>query len=72
MRATMSFSLPDESEEHQAALQGMDLREAVRLFERYLRDTMKHGGLPEGSVSVLYDVQTKLINYLEEYGVTLY
>lgn len=72
MRATMSFSLPEEETEHRAAMQGMDLLCAVRAFEDYLRRMIKHAGLPEGQVAVLYDVQTKLLNYLDDQGIVLY
>lgn len=71
-RATLSFTLPEETDEHRAALQGGDLLCAVRAFETYLRQTIKHAGLPEREIALLYDVQTKLLNYLEDQGVNLY
>lgn len=72
MRATMSFSLPEEEAEHRAAMQGMDYKNAIEEFDQFLRATIKHAGLPVDQESALRDARTRLLNILDEYGVTLY
>lgn len=71
-KATISFTLPEEAEEHRTALQGQDYKSAIEEFDQFLRATIKHAGLPVDQESALRDARTRLLNILDEYGVTLY
>lgn len=42
MRVTMSFNLPEDREEHEAALQGGTLRAALEVFDNKLRNMLKY------------------------------
>jgi hypothetical protein len=43
MIATLRYTLPEEREEHAAALAGMGALEALRTIDEHLRGTIKHG-----------------------------
>ena len=42
MRATLEYTLPDESDDFRAATQGANWREVVRSFAEYLRSQEKY------------------------------
>lgn len=44
MKATLTFALPEEADEHQAALEGAHWRALVQRVDESLRQTAKHGG----------------------------
>lgn len=71
-RATLSFTLPEETDEHRAALHGQDYKSAIEEFDQFLNSTIKHAGLPVDQEAVLRDARTRLLNILDEYGVNLY
>lgn len=43
MKATLTFQLPEEREEHEAAIHAMDYRIAIRALDERLRHAAKHG-----------------------------
>lgn len=49
MKATLSFSLPEEAEEHQIALNGHKYLAVLQDIDRALRDLIKHGDDPEAT-----------------------
>jgi hypothetical protein len=48
MQATLSFTLPQEYAEHEAAVYGQEYKSVVRDIDQYLRDQIKYANL-EGS-----------------------
>lgn len=46
MRATLTFFLPEEADEHQTALDGHRWRAAVEELDELLRSSQKHGDEP--------------------------
>lgn len=49
MRATLSYSLPEEADEHQTALDGHRWRAAVEELDEVLRRSEKHGDEPSAT-----------------------
>ena len=43
MRATITFNLPNEADEHQAAIDGSKWKSVVREIDNELRNNIKHG-----------------------------
>ena len=43
MIATLTFNLPEESEEHQAALDGQKWKTAMHDLDQHFRDKLKYG-----------------------------
>lgn len=43
MRATLTFTLPDESMDHRAALAGVDALVTLEKIDQRLRGLLKHG-----------------------------
>lgn len=72
MRATLRFDLPDEDDEHKAALHGHDYKSVIESLDQYLRAQMKHGGLSEVEYAAYEDIRQKVAHFLEEYGVEIY
>ena len=52
MRATLTFTLPDESMDHRAALAGVDALITLEKIDQRLRSLMKHGQ-PSGEAAEL-------------------
>jgi hypothetical protein len=44
MKVTLTFTLPEEADEHRAALEGGRWRTLVQRLDEALRQTAKHGG----------------------------
>lgn len=69
MKATLAFTLPEEADDHRAALEGHLWREVVLELDRELRSIAKHGEEPaayraEWARELLYRI-------LDESGVEL-
>lgn len=69
MKATLVFTLPEEADDHRAALEGHLWRDAVLELDRELRSIAKHGEEPaayraEWARELLYRI-------LDESGVEL-
>jgi hypothetical protein len=43
LKATLTFTLPEETDEHRAALEGWRWRSLVQRLDEALRQTAKHG-----------------------------
>jgi hypothetical protein len=72
MKVTMRFDLPEEDDEHKAALHGQDYKNVLESIDHYLRGQMKHGGLGEAEYAAFEDIRGKLHHFLDEYGVDIY
>ena len=47
MKVTMTFTLPEDDQEHRDALQGPAYHRALHEIDDYLRNRLKHGTLSE-------------------------
>lgn len=70
MRVSIRFDLPDESDEHRAALQGLDLRSAVEEFDKHLREKIKDSD--EDDCEIYDEIHDALHELLDGYGISLY
>ena len=43
MIATLTFNLPEETEEHQAALDGQKWKSSIKDLDQHFRDKLKYG-----------------------------
>lgn len=69
MKATLTFSLPEEAEEHRTALDAGRWKAAVAELDRVLRNTAKHGDEPD-SIHAIW-ARTLLHRVLEDNEVRL-
>lgn len=70
MRVSIRFDLPDDSDEHRAALQGADLRSAIEEFDTHLRKRIENA---DEDRSEIYDeIHDVLHELLDGYGISLY
>lgn len=72
MKAMLRFDLPEEADEHRAALHGQDYKTVLESLDEYIRCQMKHGGLSEAEYAAHDDIHGKLMHFLYEQGVELY
>lgn len=49
--ATLTFQLPEESEEHQLALDGVKYKMVIDEFNNWLRELEKHQGISAVTIS---------------------
>ena len=69
MKATLTFDLPEENEEHMNAVQGGSYKAALSELDQRLRAKTKHSEDP----SPVYDeVRDWLHEIMGDYGVGLY
>lgn len=47
MKSTLTFKLPEEVEEHRAAINGADYLGRLQEIDNYARGLIKHGNMPE-------------------------
>lgn len=66
--ATLTFTLPDEQAEFDAAREGVAARSLIWAIDQHCRSVMKHGN-PQPETRVLADAIRQMI--LQEPGVTL-
>ena len=68
--ATLTFQLPEESEEHQLALNAGKMDSVLREFDEHLRSLVKydHKGVDSQTVSTLRD---ELHTFLDDKGLRL-
>lgn len=69
MKATLSFNLPEEAEEHRLALDGHKWRTVVEEVDRELRNVAKHGEDPAANHAAW--ARELLYSVIEENGVEL-
>jgi hypothetical protein len=65
MTATLTFSLPEEQEEFDRAVQGSDWRMVVEDFDAHLRSRLRHEDLSEDVHAALDRARTHLYELLE-------
>jgi hypothetical protein len=65
MTATLTFSLPEEQEEFDRAVQGSDWRMVVEDLDAHLRSRLRHEDLSEDVHAALDRARTHLYELLE-------
>ncbi len=71
MTATLTFSLPEEQEEFDRAVQGGNWRMIAEDLDAHLRSRLKHEDLPDEVHAALEQARTHLYTLLEERGLSL-
>lgn len=66
MKATLSFSLPEEREEHELALKGPKLQYAIDELRQWFRWQIDKSDRPESETKILEEARTKLFECLED------
>jgi len=69
--ATLTFTLPEEQEEFDRAVQGSDWRMVVEDLDAHLRSRLRHEDLSEDVHADLDRARTHLYELLEERGLSL-
>jgi hypothetical protein len=72
MKATLSFDLPDEQGDYDAARQGMSLFLLLQEFDNWLRAELKYATPPPERESALTAVRDKLYELLSEESISLW
>ncbi len=72
MKAILSFNLPDEQADYDAARQGMSLFLLLQEFDNWLRSELKYAMLPPERESALTAVRQKLYELLDDEGIRLW
>ena len=68
MEAILKFNLPEESEEHESALNGHKTRSAIFSFDQWLRDKQKFG---DSDHIDIYDCREKLRDICYDNGINI-
>ena len=71
MTATLTFTLPEEQEEFDRAVQGGNWRMVVEGLDAHLRSRLRHEDLPDEVHAALDRARTHLYGLLEERGLSL-
>ena len=71
MKAVLAFTLPEEADEHQVALQGAEWRGVVAGLDEWLRARIKYEVLPNVKEVALEEVREKLREELAGRGLSL-
>lgn len=58
MRATLTFSLPDEEPEHRAALQGREAKRVLWEIDQRLRAVLKHGSPSDETARLAEEIRS--------------
>jgi hypothetical protein len=69
--ATLTFTLPEEQEEFDRAVQGGNWRMVVEGLDAHLRSRLRHEDLPDEVHAALDRARTHLYGLLEERGLSL-
>jgi len=72
MTATLTFSLPEETEEHSLALQGWEWKLVVSELHNQLRTYNKHGHSFKDADQCIEELRTVLNALIEERGLLLH
>ena len=65
MKATITFDLPDERQEHDMAIHGADYHAAIWELDQFLRDALKYGHQYKTADDALEAVRNRLHEELE-------
>ena len=69
MKATLSFSLPDEREEHETAVHAMDYRAVLGEVDNKLRDCLKYGHTYKSIEEAFDGIRQLLLTEMAERGI---
>lgn len=72
MKAILEFTLPEDREDHQIAVDGGKYLCVLHALDNDLRNRIKYGGYPETIKDVYDEVRTLLYQYADEEGVDLH
>lgn len=65
-RATLTYTLPDESMDHRAALAGVAALVALERIDNWARAGLKHGDPTDGEAKLLEEVRQMIPYHLLE------
>ena len=71
MRVRLTFDLPEEADEHRAALEGAATREVLRDLAEWLRAKVKYEDHSPEQNFAYQDVREQLFTFLEDEGISL-
>ena len=71
MTAQLTFNLPEESAEHQIAIDGWKWRTVVADLNSYLRDALKYGNDFKSANHAIESTRERLFALMGEEGVSL-
>lgn len=72
MKAMLRFTLPEESEEHQTALDGWRWRAVVEELDNHLRNKLKYEDLTEEDDELYQSVRDELHSIMDSNNVALW
>ena len=72
MKATLSFSIPQEQEEFELAQNGGKYKAVLKILDNWLRSKLKHEDLPEQEDKTMNSVRNKLHELLNEEEISLF
>ena len=72
IKAWLSFSIPRDEEEFEAAKDGLKYKSLIGDLEDYIASRMDHGELDDCEFSVYEDVLSKIMSLAQESGVELF
>lgn len=72
MKATLSFVLPEEKDDLDAAMRAADYRRLICDIEDYVKSQMDHGDLYEDEFRAYDDVLSKIRLFAEEAALELH
>jgi hypothetical protein len=71
MRAILEFNLPEDRQEHNAAVHGMDWALVCWELDQEIRKFLKYGNDFKSADEALEDIRRTLHNLIEESGLNL-
>ena len=71
MKVRLTFDLPEEADEHRAALEGAASRMVLRDLAEWLRAKVKYEDHSAEKDEAYQDVREQLFAYLEDAGINL-
>lgn len=71
MKATLSFNLPEDTEEFRLAQNGWQFRSVLDDLDRMLRNKLKHESLSDTELALCRQLREEIFALLSAYGVHL-
>ena len=71
MKAILKFNLPEENEEFQAAVNGLNYKSAIWDYDQWLRSEMKYSELPYQTYKAYETCRKELRKILEEDNIRI-
>jgi hypothetical protein len=72
MKAMLRFTLPEESEEHQLALDGWKWRIVAEEMDNFLRNKLKYEDLTEEDDEIYQSVRDELQSLIDNQGLAIW